>query len=114
MTRIALIVAAALFLSAGAQNALAQDGGDRARLVQLYLASIAADRCEFPLSEADADTLVQRATGLQKKLNLTEEAADGLYEEVETAFEKKLPDACKKDGEIAKSYEAVIESIRKK
>lgn len=114
MKRVALILAAAVLFSAGAREAQAQDGGERAELVQLYLASIAADRCEFELDEAEADTLIRRATGLQKKLKLTDDAADALYEEVETAFEKKLPDACKKDGEIAQSYAKVIESIRKK
>lgn len=79
----------------------------------LYFASIAADRCDFPLSEADADKLIQTASALQKKLGLKDEAADVLYEEVETSFEKQLPDACKKEGEAFKSYEQVMAKIRK-
>jgi len=87
---------------------------DRRDLMALYFASIAADRCDFPLSETEADKLIQAAVALQKKLSLTETAADQLYEEVELAFEKKLPDACKKDGEAFKSYEQVLREIRKK
>ena len=79
----------------------------------LYFASIAADRCDFPLSEADADKLIQAASALQKKLGLKDDAADVLYEEVETSFEKQLPDACKKEGEAFKSYEQVMAKIRK-
>jgi hypothetical protein len=92
----------------------AQADQDRRELMTLYFASIAADRCDFPLNEADADKLIQSANALQKKLGLKDEAADLLYEEVELAFEKKLPDACKKDGEAFKSYERVMEAIRKK
>lgn len=87
---------------------------DRRDLMALYFASIAADRCDFPLNEAEADRLIQTAVALQKKINLTEAAADQLYEEVELAFEKRLPDACKKDGEAFKSYEQVLREIRKK
>jgi hypothetical protein len=87
---------------------------DRRDLMALYFTSIAADRCDFPLSEAEADKLIQTANALQKKLGLKDEVADVLYEEVETAFEKKLPDACKKDGEAFKSYEQVLGQIRKK
>jgi hypothetical protein len=95
-------------------TAYAQADQDRRELMTLYFASIAADRCDFPLSEADADKLIQTATALQKKLGLKDEAADLLYEEVELTFEKKLPDVCKKDGEAFKSYEQVMETIRKK
>lgn len=97
-----------------ASAAGAQDDQDRRALMTLYFASIAADRCDFPLSEAEADKLIQTAAALQKKLGLKDEAADLLYEEVELAFEKKLPDACKKDGEAFKSYEQVMQDIRKK
>ena len=47
-------------------------------------------------------------------MGLKDEAADLLYEEVELSFEKRLPDACKKDGEAFKSYEQVMQDIRKK
>lgn len=92
----------------------AQNDQDRRALMTLYFASIAADRCDFPLSEAEADKLIQAASALQKKMGLKDEAADLLYEEVELSFEKKLPDACKKDGEAFKSYEQVMQDIRKK
>jgi hypothetical protein len=92
----------------------AQADKDRRDLMELYFASIAADRCDFPLNEADADAIIQAATALHKKMNLKDEAADVLYEEVETAFESKLPDACKKDGEAMKSFQQVLERTRKK
>jgi hypothetical protein len=101
-------------LLAAISAASAQADQDRRELMTLYFASIAADRCDFPLSEADADKLIQAATAIQKKLGLKDEAADLLYEEVELTFEKKLPDACKKDGEAFKSYEQVMGNIRKK
>ncbi len=108
-------LAMALFgLLAVSAAALGQVEEDRRELMALYFASIAADRCDFPLSEADADKLIQAANALQKKLGLKDEQADVLYEEVEVAFEKQLPDACKKDGEASKSYERVIAGIRKK
>lgn len=107
----ALIATAALLgVHSGAH---AQADQDRRDLMTLYFASIAADRCDFPLSEVEADRIIQAASALQKKLGLKDEAADLVYEEVELAFEKKLPDACKKDGEAAKSYEQVLQKIRK-
>ena len=110
--RVFLIGLFALFAAVSA--AAAQSEQDRRELMTLYFASIAADRCDFPLSEAEADKLIQTANALQKKMNLKDEAADILYEEVETNFEKTLPDACKKDGEAFKSYEQVMAQIRKK
>jgi hypothetical protein len=98
---------------AAVSAAHAQPDQERRELMALYFASIAADRCDFPLSEPDADKLIQAASALQKKLGLKDEAADVLYEEVETSFEKQLPDACKKEGEAFKSYEQVMAKIRK-
>jgi hypothetical protein len=106
-----LIGVSALLAAAGAAGA--QNDQERRELMTLYFASIAADRCDFPLSEADADKLIQAANTLQKKLGLKDEAADILYEEVESNFEKTLPDACKKEGEAFKSYERVMAQIRK-
>ena len=111
----ARVLAIGIFLAfAGASAVHAQADQDRRELMTLYFASIAADRCDFPLSEAEADKLIQSAIALQKKLDLKDEAADVIYEEVELIFEKKLPDACKKDGEAFKSYEQVLQQIRKK
>ncbi len=107
-----LIGSLALIAAFGAANA--QSDQDRRELMTLYFASIAADRCDFRLTEEEADKLIRAATDLQKKLGLKDEAADVLFEEVETRFEKTLPDACKKDGEAAKTYEQVLEQIRKK
>jgi hypothetical protein len=92
--------------------ASAQDAG-RAELMQLYLASIVADRCEFPLTELEADAIQRAAIAIQKKLKLSDQAADDLFSEVEAGFEKKLPDACKKDGDLAKGYQQVLERLRK-
>jgi hypothetical protein len=99
-------------LVAAVSAANAQADQERRELMTLYFASIAADRCDFPLTEADADKLIQTANALQKKLGLKDDAADVLYEEVETRFEKTLPDACKKDGEAMKTYEQVMQKIR--
>ena len=95
-----------------ASPAQAQSDDGRRELMTLYFASIAVDRCDFPLTEVEGDKLFQEASALQKKLGLKDEAADALYEEVETRFEKALPDACKKDGEAFKTYEQVIARIR--
>jgi hypothetical protein len=98
---------------AAVSAAHAQPDHEKRELMTLYFASIAADRCDFPLSEPEADKLIQAANALQKKLGLKDEAADLLYEEVELAFEKRLPDACKRDGEAFKSYDQVMQRIRK-
>jgi hypothetical protein len=108
----ACLVGLSALLAVGPVHAQADQ--DRRDLMTLYFASIAADRCDFPLTETEADKLIQSAKALQEKLGLKEEAADVLYEEVEIVFEKKLPDACKKDGEAFKSYQQVLEQIRKK
>src|SRR5262245_52400528 len=88
-----------LVLIAAASPAAAQPDQEHRELMLLYFASIAADRCDFPLTETEGDKLIQTANALQKKLGLKDEAADVIYEEVEANFEKTLPDACKKDGE---------------
>jgi len=113
MKRVRAYLIGVLVLLAGAGTVDAQPDQERRELMTLYFASIAADRCDFPLSESDADKLIQAANTLQKKLGLKDEAADILYEEVEANFEKTLPDACKKDGEAFKSYERVMALIRK-
>jgi hypothetical protein len=113
MQRLAAFLATAFVLLAPAFTASAQPEQDRRELMTLYFASIAADRCDFPLTEDEADKLVRGASDLQKKLKLSDEAADVLYEEIETRFEKTLPDACKPDSEGAKSYAQVLERIRK-
>lgn len=107
---IALGVLSVFSIGAAAQN---PSEDDRRELMTLYFASIAADRCDFHLDETEADRLIQAATALQKKLGLKDDAADVLYEQVETNFEKTLPDACKKDGEAFKAYQQVMERIRK-
>ena len=114
MKRFTGIALLTLALLAGGQFAAAQSEQDRKDLMALYFASIAADRCDFHLSEVDADQLIQAANTLQKKMGLKDEQADILFEEVEIAFEKQLPDACKKGSEAAKSYESVLAGIRKK
>ncbi len=108
------LAAIAVLLSAlCASGSQAQPEQDRRELMTLYFASMAADRCDFALTEEEADKLVRGANELQKKLKLTDEAADILYEEVETRFEKTLPDACKPEGEAAKTYAEVLARIRK-
>ena len=84
----------------------------RAELRSLYFAAVVADRCDFQLTPAAADMLLQAATALQRKLNLSEEAADALFEETETEFEKRLPDACRKDGEVVKGVLRTLEKIK--
>lgn len=113
MNRAAAVFLGFATLLSAAAGSNAQPEQDRRDLMTLYFASIAADRCDFPLREDEADRLIRTASELQKKLGLKDEAADILYEEVETRFEKTLPDACKKDGEAAKTYEQVMERIRK-
>lgn len=113
MKSLAVFLATAFAILAAGVALKAQPEQDRRELMTLYFASIAADRCDFPLSEEEADKLVRAASDLQKKLKLSDEAADVLYEEVETRFEKTLPDACKPESEGAKSYAQVLERIRK-
>lgn len=113
MKRLAASFATAFVLLLPGFPASAQPEQDRRELMTLYFASIAADRCDFPLTEEEADKLVRGASDLQKKLKLSDTAADVLYEEVETRFEKTLPDACKPESEGAKSYAQVLERIRK-
>jgi len=112
--RIATFVVGLALVCGFATAVHAQADKERRELMELYFASIAADRCDFPLTEAEADTIIQAATALQKKLNLKDDAADVVYEEVETAFESKLPDACKKDGDAVKAFQEVLARIRKK
>ncbi|MGE0340908.1 MAG: hypothetical protein AB7O79_13655 [Xanthobacteraceae bacterium] len=113
MKRLSASVFTAFVLLVSGLSASAQPEQDRRELMTLYFASIAADRCDFPLTEEEADKLVRGASDLQKKLKLSDQAADVLYEEVEMRFEKTLPDACKPESEGAKSYAQVLERIRR-
>jgi hypothetical protein len=113
MKRLAASLATAFVLLVPILSAKAQPEQDRRELMTFYFASIAADRCDFPLTEDEADKIVRGASDLQKKLKLSDNAADVLYEEVETRFEKTLPDACKPESEGAKFYAQVLERIRK-
>ena len=106
-----LFLAAALAGVSTARAAPEDSKPGKEELVTLYLLSVAADRCGFPLTNKQADRIDQEAQVLVERLKLKPRENDALYSEADIAFEKQGPKACDRNGAFAKGYRQTLQNL---
>jgi hypothetical protein len=73
--------------------------------------SIAADRCAFPMTAKQADTLEYASKKLAENLKLRTRENNALYSEADVRFEQQGPSACDRSGDFAKSFRQILQQI---
>ncbi len=107
-----IVICAVLAMSASAIAAPAETDKQRKdNLVTLYLLSLAADRCGFPMTAQQADTVDRTAKSLAESLKLSERQADAVYSDADVAFEKQGTRACDRNGSFAKTYKETLQKL---
>jgi hypothetical protein len=106
-----LVLCAALNAASamGASSMEHKAGNDE--LVTLYLLSVAADRCGFPMSARQADRIDQETNVLVEKLKLGSRETDALYSEADVKFEHEGPKACDRSGNFAKQFRQTLQRL---
>jgi hypothetical protein len=108
------MIAGALAVAALALAGPARAQSDpRAELTQLYRLTISNDLCDFPLTETQSDLLARRQEELETTLDLSEDASQALYDQVERQMQKqKAAGLCDPKGEWAKAYAQDIADLK--
>jgi hypothetical protein len=89
----------------------AENKGDKDELLALYLLSVAADRCGFPMSGKQADAIDREAKTLVEKLKLRARENDAVYSEADVTFERQGPAACDRSGDFAKAFRQTLQRV---
>ena len=106
-----LVVVAAVTATSAAAASSVENKGDRGELLTLYLLSVAADRCGFPMSAKQADAIDREAKALLEKLKLRPRENDAVYSEADVAFERQGPAACDRNGDFAKGFRQALQRV---
>jgi hypothetical protein len=105
-------VCAALATLAGAVAAPADTEKERKEyLLTLYLISLAADRCGFPMTRRQSDALDRATEALAESLKLRDWQTDAIFSEADIAFEKQGPKACDRNGGFARIYKETLQKL---
>ena len=104
---IAAMVAAAWPAAAGSED----KKNDKDELLTLYLLSIAADRCAFPMTAKQADAIDQGTRTLVEKLKLGARGSDAVYSEADVTFERQGRSACDRNGSFAKGFRRTLQRV---
>jgi hypothetical protein len=105
-----LVLVAMVSTSAAAAPAT-ESRSDKGELLTLYLLSVAADRCGFPLSAKQADSIDREAQALVEKLKLGPRESDAIYSEADVTFERQGPAACDRNGNFAKGFRQTLQRV---
>jgi len=103
-----VLVAAVAGVSDAAASA---EKGDKDELLTLYLLSVAADRCGFPMSAKQADLIDSEAKMLVEKLKLGARENDAVYSEADATFERQGPAACDRNGNFAQGFRRTLQRL---
>jgi len=106
-----LVVLATLASSSIAAASPAEKKTGKAELLTLYLLSVAADRCGFPMSAKQADILDREAKALVEKMKLKARENNSIYSAADVAFERQGPAACDRNGGFAKDFRQKLEKL---
>jgi hypothetical protein len=107
-----IALCAALAAASGALAAPGETEKERKdNLVALYLLSVAADRCGFPMTARQADAVDRVAKSLTESLKLGTRQANALYSEADIAFEKQGPTVCDRSGSFAKMFKETLQKL---
>lgn len=104
-----LVVIAAALVSTSA--APAQNKGDKDELLTLYLLSVAADRCGFPMTAKQADAIDRETKALVEKMRLGPRENDAVYSEADATFERQGAAACDRNGSFAKGFRRTLQRV---
>ncbi|MEA2992621.1 MAG: hypothetical protein QOD40_1541 [Alphaproteobacteria bacterium] len=80
-------------------------------LVTLYLMSVAAERCGFPMTAKQAAMVDRAEKLLAERLRLREDQTDEVYSDADVAFEKEGPKVCDRNGGFAKLYNETLQKL---
>jgi hypothetical protein len=105
-----IVLCAALAVS-NARAAAPEADKEHKDLLTLYMISLAADRCGFPMTARQSDTVDRAIKSLASQLKLTERQNDGVFSEADIALEKQGPKACDRDGSFAKLYKETLQKL---
>lgn len=109
--RCLVLCAAVSAASAAAAASPTENKAGKDEVVALYLLSVAADRCGFPMSARQADTIDRETKALTEKLKLRSREADALYSEADVKFERQGPKACDRNGNFAKGFRQTLQRL---
>ncbi len=101
----------AVLSAASAATAAPPDKNGKDGLLTLYLLSVAADRCGFPMSARQADAIDREAKALVEKMKLGARENDAIYSEADMTFERQGPKACDRNGDFAKGFRQVLQRV---
>jgi hypothetical protein len=80
-------------------------------LLTLYLLSVAADRCGFPITAKQADMIDRETKALAERLKLRARETTALYSEADVKFEQQGPKACDRNGNFAKGFKETLRKL---
>jgi hypothetical protein len=103
-------MAAVCAVSAAAASP-AQNKAGKDELLTLYLLSVAADRCGFPMTAKQADAIDREVKALVERMKLGARENDAVYSEADIAFEKQGSAACDRNGNFAKGFRQTLQSL---
>jgi hypothetical protein len=98
-------------LSSAVAAPAAGDKQGKENIINLYLVTVAADRCGFPMTAKQADAVDREVKTLAQRMNLSEDQNDALYSEADVAFEKQGPKVCDREGSFAKMYKDTLQKL---
>jgi hypothetical protein len=106
-----LVVIAAVAAASVASAAPTENKAVKDELLNLYVLSIAADRCGFPMTNRQSDVLDRETKTLAEKLKMGSDEADAVYSEADITFEKKGHAACDRSGDFAKGFSQTLQKL---
>jgi hypothetical protein len=107
-----LVILAALAASSTAAASPAEKKSGKDELLTLYLLSVAAERCGFPMSAKQADIIEREAKALVEKLKLRTRENDAIYSAADVAFERRgAAVACDRNGSFAKDFRQTLQRL---
>lgn len=104
-----VVVAAVAVTSAAAASPAENKPKDE--LLTLYLLSVAADRCGFPMTTRQADLIDRETRALAEKMKLRRRENDAVYSQADVAFERQGPTACDRNGKFAKGFRRTLQRL---
>lgn len=111
MSIVRYLVLCSIVSAASAAAAQTENKAGNDELVTLYLLSVAADRCGFPMSARQADRIDSETKALAEKLKLRPREANALYSEADVKFEQQGSKACDRNGNFAKDFRQTLQRL---
>ena len=106
-----LMAGAAVIATSAAAASPTENKAGKDELVTLYLLSVAADRCGFPISARQADAIERETKALVEKMKLRPRETNALYSEADVKFERQGPKACDRNGSFAKGFRQTLQRL---